>query len=116
MGDVPCARVLRVACIVAWDDRELSEVGARVKCFNCATAITADLEYCLNCRAAVHCCSNCVYREEIPCRRVRGLMGPAAGLRSNDCTEWTPGSERLSRRRGSLNGRVKLELGPVFRT
>ncbi len=61
-----------------------------LKCFQCGGALSVDLEYCLNCRAAVHCCMNCVHRDEIVCRKVRGLLGPSNGVRVNDCDAWDP--------------------------
>ncbi len=87
-----------------------------MKCSNCGNPITPDLEYCMSCRAAVHSCNNCVYREEVVCRKVRGLLGPAGGARPNDCEEWTPGRETRFRSRTPLSHAKRLPSPPIFRT
>lgn len=88
-----------------------------MECHNCGGPITRDLTYCLTCHDAVHNCANCVFRDDVRCRRVRGLLGPMGGRVANDCQEWQPGRTTLTRPANGLRARLAhANVTPCFRT
>lgn len=46
--------------------------------------------FCFSCRAAVHCCDNCLRRREVDCKEREGIRGPAAAKTRNACQQWRP--------------------------
>ena len=70
------------------------------QCYKCRAEIevvfTGDggyhgLTFCFGCRAAVHCCDNCVRHRETDCKEGQGIRGPAAAKTRNNCPQWRPG-------------------------
>jgi tetratricopeptide (TPR) repeat protein len=57
-------------------------------CWQCQASLYSVAEFCWQCHAAVHCCNNCVFRNESRCKELQGLTNTMAQVSRNDCPWW----------------------------
>jgi len=57
-------------------------------CYQCGASVYSVAAFCWQCHAPVHCCNNCVFRNETRCKELTGLTSIMAQAGRNDCEWW----------------------------
>jgi hypothetical protein len=60
----------------------------QLSCWQCTASLYSVAQFCWQCHAAVHCCNNCVFRNETRCKELQGLTSTMAQVGRNDCPWW----------------------------